>query len=95
MFNPPYPREQRDDVLRLMDELIKIGQVEDYLSEHPGGAFTGQCRHRRAREIGTRLNDIGGYPLMELAYERVRKKLGRNLADHLEYAWAEIGEWMR
>jgi hypothetical protein len=30
---------------------------------------------------------------MQQARERVRKKLKANLAAHLDYAWAEIGEW--
>ena len=93
MFNPPYPREKRDEVLQLIDELIRIGQTEDFLSERPGGSFNGQCRHRRVREIGAVLSDMGGYPLMEMAYDRVRKKLGSNLADHLGFAWTEVGEW--
>jgi len=94
MFKPPYSREKRDEINHLTEELIQIGQKDDYLSEHPGGHFNGQCRHRRAREIGTLLNEIGGYELMEMIYERVKKKLGRNLADHLEFAWSNIGEWM-
>ena len=93
MFNPPYPREKRDEVEKLIEELIHIGKTADYLSEQPGGAYNGQCRHRRAREIGSALSELGGYDLMEMAYQRVSKKLGRNLAEHLEFAWTDVGEW--
>lgn len=92
---PPYPPQLRPEVERLLDELIKIGKQDDYLSETPGGTFNVQCRHTRAREIGRRLHEIGGYALMEFGYKRVRKKLGAALSAHLEYAWSEIGDWMR
>lgn len=94
LFTPkPYPSHARQEVQDLIDELIKIGQLDDFLSEHPGGAFNVQCRHVRTRQIGTRLDAIGGYPLMEYAFDRVRKKAGKVLASHLEYAWEEVGSW--
>jgi hypothetical protein len=92
---PPYPRELKPEVDRLLDELIRIGNNEDYLSEGPFiQGFDSKSRHIRTREIGKRLEEIGGFDLMEAAYNRVRKKLGANMATHLEYAWAEIGRWM-
>jgi hypothetical protein len=95
----PYPSHAGREVDRLLAELLQIGLKDDFLSERPGAGFNMQCRHMRAREIGTRLNEIGGLPLMEYAQRRVRskagKKKGRVLSEHLEYAWAEIGEWMR
>lgn len=94
MFNPPYPRDKKTEVLNLVDELIKIGTVEDFLSEQPGGAFNRHCRHKRAREIGEYLNEIGGFELMEYVFERVRKKVGNTISDHLEFAWSAIGQWM-
>jgi len=87
-------REQRQVVDELVDQLISIGHKEDFLSERPGGEYNGQCRHRRTREIGEKLNAIGGIDVMWLAFERVRKKVGRQLGDHLEYAWGGIGEWL-
>jgi hypothetical protein len=86
--------EQKKEVDQLLKELIEIGVKEDYLSERPGGAFNGQCQHRRAREIGSRLNLIGGMPLMWQAFNKVKRKAGKTPSDHLEYAWAEIGRWM-
>jgi hypothetical protein len=91
---PPYPRELKSEVDRLIEELIHIGKVDDYLSEIPGGSFNGQCHNIRARQIGKRLYEIGRLPLMEMAHKQVRKKLGMQLTAHLEYAWNEIGGWV-
>lgn len=94
MFNPPYPRDRKDEIFDLIEELMTIGKTEDFLSERPGGAFNRQCRHKRTREIGEQLNEIGKYELMEFVYEKIRKKLGNAIGDHLEFAWGSIGEWM-
>lgn len=88
------PPELKPEVDRMAQDLIRIGQTEDFLSERPGGAFNAQSRNIRAREIGKRLNEIGGFELMEKIYKRVRKQLGVQLATHLSYAWAEIGKWI-
>jgi hypothetical protein len=84
----------RDEAQKLIIELIEIGKKDDYLSERPGGLFNGQCHNIRARAIGRRLNEIGGLELMQVARERVRKKLKMNMASHLDYAWVKIGEWL-
>ena len=86
----PCPPDRKQEVDRLVDELIKIGKQDDFLSERPGGVFNSQCRHVRAREIGKRLSEIGKYPLMEYAIKRVKKRLGAPLSAHLEYAWDEL-----
>lgn len=91
---PPYPRELKPEVDRLIEELLQIGKKEDYLSERPGGAFNGQCHHIRTRQIGKRLHEIGGLELMQHAHKQVRKKAGGQLSSHLEYAWNEIGGWI-
>jgi len=78
----------------LIKELMDIGKKDDFLSERPGGLFNSQCHNIRARAIGRRLNEIGGLELMQVARERVRKKLKMNMASHLDYAWANIGKWM-
>ncbi len=90
----PYPSEMRTEIERLIEDLVRIGEKEDFLSERSGGSFNAQCRHSRAREIGARLNQVGGIELMEYAHKKVRKRLGANLASHLAYAWAEIGKWV-
>jgi hypothetical protein len=90
----PLTREQKREVDKLLNELVLIGTHEDYLSERPGGAFDNQCRHRRSRDIGTKLDQMGGYPLMWKAFKIVQKKAGKTLASHLEYAWVDVGRWM-
>ena len=55
-----------------------------------GGKFNQQCRHIRAREIGMRLNMMGGSSLMRKVYDRVDCSNVRQLAA----AWDEIGDWV-
>lgn len=90
----PYPSHSQQEVNRMLDELLRIGKTEDFLSERPGGAFNRECRHIRTREIGKRLDEIGGMELMEFANRHVRRKLGKNLSWHLEAAWKDIGRWI-
>ncbi len=73
-----------------VDELTAIGRGEGFLSFKPGGRFNQQCRHIRAREIGMRLNMMGGSSLMRKVYERVDCPKARQLAA----AWDEIGDWV-
>lgn len=90
----PYPAHAQQEVQRFLDELVRIGKTEDFLSERPGGSFNRESRHIRARDIGRRLNEIGGLALMEYANRYVRRKLGKNLSWHLEAAWKDIGQWI-
>ncbi len=90
----PYLPAQKGEIERLINNLIQIGQKEDFLSERPGGSFNAQCRHIGAREIGRRLDTMGGFELMEFVLKRVRRRLGANLAAHLSYAWTDIGKWI-
>ena len=90
---PPAPSSNRPEVNKLLEELVKIGKTDDYLSERPGSPFNAQCRHLRARQIGKRLHEIGGLELMQYAHQFVRRKIGRGLSDHLEYAWVDVGDW--
>jgi hypothetical protein len=95
LFSPaPCPPHAKAEVDALMTELFRIGKEDDFLSEHPGGKFNVRCHHVRTREIGKRLNELGGLPLMEWARKKVNGKLGKTLSAHLDYAWAEIGKWM-
>ena len=87
-------QQTRQEIEKLVAELIEIGKKEDFLSERPGAGFTSQCHNIRARAIGRRLNDLGGLELMQMAREKVRKKLKMNMASHLDYAWTDIGKWM-
>jgi hypothetical protein len=86
--------DQKKEVEILTRDLIEIGIKEDFLSERPGGAFDGHCHHRRAREIGEKLNAMDGMDLMWKVFYRVKRKAGKQLSEHLEYAWSGIGQWM-
>lgn len=89
----PFPSSQTKDVERLLNELLRIGNESDFLSERPGGGFNGNCRNIRAREIGKQLDEMGGLELMQWVHRQVRRKMGRAMAEHLEYAWDEVGSW--
>jgi len=93
LIMPCTPRD-KPEVVKLVDELVEIGRVDDFLSERPGLPFNSQCRHVQARKIGTRLNEIGGLELMEYAHKKIQRRLSKNLADHLDYAWSGIGQWL-
>lgn len=78
---------------KLLDDLVKIGKMDDFLSLQPGGPFNVRCHHTQARKIGERLNEIGGLELMQAARSYVQRKLKATLAEHLDYCWQDIGEW--
>ncbi len=87
------PPQKKKEVNKLLDELVKIGKLDDYLSLQPGGPFNVRCHHTGARKIGERLNEIGGLELMEAARSHVKRKLKPVIAEHLDYCWQNIGEW--
>lgn len=88
---PKYPREFKDEVNRLTDTLISIGKKEGYLSERSGGPFDQNCRHKQSREIGERLFQIGGIPLMEDRVRLIGRKVSKEGAAHLEACWRAVG----
>ena len=93
MFNSnpePSGRPRGGEVSAFVEELSSIGVKEGFLSFKPGGRFNQQCRHIRAREIGMRLNLLGGSSLMRQVYERVEGPKARQLAA----AWDDIGDWV-
>lgn len=94
LFSKPYPSHAKQEVERMLDELAQIGKTDDYLSERPGSGFNRDCRNVRARDIGKRLDEIGGLPLMEYANRQIRRKLGKNMSWHLEACWKDIGKWI-
>jgi hypothetical protein len=89
----PCKPEKRPEVENLLTELVRIGQSDDYLSTTPGAGFNSKNRNIRAMQIGARLNEIGGMPLMEWARFKVKRKLKIQLAEHLDYAWDGVGPW--
>jgi hypothetical protein len=93
LLTKPYPDKNKEEVENLLAELLRIGKTDDFLSERPGAGFNAQSRHIRTREIGKRLDQIGGLELMEYANRHVRRKIGKQLSSHLEYAWSGVGKW--
>lgn len=93
----PYESRHRAEVDRLLDELRQIGVMDDFLSERPGGAFNMQCKHVRGRQIGTRLEEIGGVALMEWAFKHLRRRFSKHernrLMEHLGYCWNNLNAW--
>lgn len=94
LFSKPYASHHQVEVEKMIADLIQIGKRDDFLSERPGGGFNIQCRHVRTIEIGKRLHEMGGLPLMEYVYRRVRRKTSRSLGEHLQYAWDGVGAWI-
>ena len=90
---PPCPAGDKAEVDRLLEELIRIGKDDDYLSLTIGQGFNMDKLHIRARAIGTRLFELGGLALMTWAHKKVMRRLKRQLAEHLEYAWDGVGDW--
>lgn len=90
----PCPPDKKEETKRLIDELLRIGKHDDYLSERHKVGFNAQFRHVRTIEIGKRLYQIGGDKLMEFTLFKVRKTLGKDIYSHLEFAWDEIGQWV-
>lgn len=84
---------RKQEVTSLIARLIKIGQTDDFLSLVPGGPFDMQMHHREARDIGRRIYDIGGVPLMEAVRDTVKRKLKDVMAEHLDHCWKGIGRW--
>jgi hypothetical protein len=93
LIAPPIPSGKRAEVEKMLAELYRIGQAEDFLSEHPGAAFNKDCRHIRTRQIGARLDELGGINLMGYIHRKVKRKLGKMLGEHLEAAWDHVGPW--
>lgn len=90
-------QQQKIEVEKLLEELRQIGMNDDFLSEHPGGLFNMQCKHVRARQIGTRLGEIGGVELMLSTFYKLKRKFSRQdrnrLSEHLGYCWNNLNDW--
>lgn len=93
LFSKPFPSEKAPEVQKHIDELIKIGKSDDFLSERHLPGFNNQLRNVRARQIGQRLDEIGGLPLMEYVHRQVKRKTNKALGEHLEYCWDDVGKW--
>jgi hypothetical protein len=96
------------DVLgALIDELVRIGLTDGFLSTRPGGLFDDHNRHRRTREIGALIAKIGIRGvfkaedrvlerdlLLEIVINAVQKKMGEHSRSTcLRFAWQGILGW--
>jgi len=96
LLSKPYPSEKATEVERMVEQLVKIGKTDDFLCERFTPGFNSQMRNVQARDIGKRLDEIGGLALMEYVHRQVRRKSGKGgkiLAEHLEYCWDGVGKW--
>jgi hypothetical protein len=93
LFSKPYPSEKAPEVQKHIEELVRIAKNEDFLAERHQPGYNSQFRHVRARQIGHRLDEIGGLELMEYVQRQVKRKTSKSLAEHLEYCWDEVGKW--
>ena len=75
------------EIIPLIAELIDIGRS----GGHPGRFIRSDTR---VREIGSRLDEIGGKDLMLTAHSNVNAALGPGKAMDLENAWHAIGRWL-
>lgn len=84
-----------EEIARLTVELIEIGRLYGFLSTQPGGKFDKNCKNIRAREIGTRLDQIAGFKLMREVFDYAAENFspGSALSQELEVAWDLIGDW--
>jgi HEAT repeat protein len=84
--------KQQEEIYRLTEELISIGIQIGYLSMEDDNAFDERHRNIRARQIGMRLNEMGGIELMREVGLVVGEVLGKGR--ELEVAWGYIGNWL-
>jgi tetratricopeptide (TPR) repeat protein len=107
----PHHKDAADhlvDVLSaLIDELVRIGFTDGFLSTRPGGQFDDHNRHLRTREIGTLIAAIGQKRVFEargrvlvsdlllgIVISRVEKRMGyHSNSACLKFAWDGIGGW--
>ncbi len=85
--------QKKAEVKQMIDQLVKIGKTDDFLSLAPGGPFDHQYHHRDAKAIGRRIYEIGGIDLMIAVRQTVKYKLKDVLAEHLDHAWKGVGTW--
>ncbi len=85
--------QQKAELKLKIEQLVHIGNTDDFLSLIPGGPFNGQCHHKEARQIGQAIDAMGGLPLMSSVRKTIKRRLGEVLAEHLDHTWKDIGDW--
>jgi len=94
-----------------VDELEELGRSpgflrpcqEDYdvmgkpMPEYSPEEFDRENHNVRTREIGKKLEELGGYRLMQAACSRIHSRLHKEFpyaSRCLEFAWNGIGQWL-
>jgi hypothetical protein len=77
----------------LILELVHIGRAGEGKVRAQNGANFVHGSKKRVREIGRKLDRLGGIDLMVAARGAVQSHLGRSAAQHLEATWRGIGQW--
>ena len=81
------------DMDDLILELVHIGRTGEGKIHARNGANFVNGSTKRVREIGRKLDRLGGIDLMVAARGAVQSHLGRRAAQRLEAVWGGIGEW--
>jgi hypothetical protein len=92
-IGPQDKTDSSSEISELINELIEIGKNYGFLSSVSGGKLNDNGRNIRAREIGARLHELGGFNLMQEVYYSIRNSLNVAHAAELEVAWKSIGLW--
>jgi hypothetical protein len=71
---------------------------EQYVRElislcNPNGSYS-EATRERVRQIGNRLNDQGGFSLMQQVHSLVAESGSRMHARILEGYWGGVGDWL-
>jgi hypothetical protein len=96
-----YLIKNRDIVASIIDILLSIGKKEGYVSTLGNGKFDKDGRHKKVRQLGLQLFNIGGVGLMQEVWDILALK-GRGYpaasGSALDRAWSYIGDkenfWM-
>jgi hypothetical protein len=93
--------DERIEVTGLIEELIEMAVSDPNVNNEHAHCWLSKEQRPRVVEIGTRLNDIGGFSLMYAVHDIVRQEMERwgrvdnvgSLVRGLDMAWDDIGEW--
>lgn len=84
--------EHVTEIGRLVAELIEMGRRDPNPETELYAAYLEKDKPR-AREIGERLNEIGGHALMEQVHQTIVATAPPYSGRHLDFAWDGVGDW--
>lgn len=93
--------EEENEVAALIVELIMQAKNDPNVNNQNAHCWLGKANVRRTKEIGERLEELGGFPLMYGVFEIVRKEIDKwgevenvgSLMRMLDMGWDGIGDW--